>query len=195
VPSSQRSLGLGIQWLIVRLLGSIPAPIVFGALMDSTCILWHKSCDGESGSCRAYDNSKMSQILLIVALIGKGVSLVSFILAWIVYKPPQHNPLATSATLDPGDILTNKDPNNIAVISKENIDNYSVTLLNHSSIRPSWKILFNVKLIIFSSNEKTVRIIYYHEWSFVIVFAVYCFKRSVIYYYDVIVNNVLLCHY
>lgn len=88
VPATQRSLGLGIQWLIVRLLGSIPAPILFGVLVDSTCVLWQESCIGEKGSCRAYNNSSMSRIMLTVALIGKGVSTVSFICAWMLYKAP-----------------------------------------------------------------------------------------------------------
>ena len=41
VPPSQRSYGLGIQMDLVRILGAIPGPIVFGALLDKTCILWN----------------------------------------------------------------------------------------------------------------------------------------------------------
>jgi len=35
--------------------GGIPAPIYFGALIDSTCLKWgHKKCGGR-GACRMYD--------------------------------------------------------------------------------------------------------------------------------------------
>lgn len=60
VRDDQRSFALGIQWIKVRILGTIPAPMVFGALIDETCILWNKTCDGE-GSCLVYDNLYMSR--------------------------------------------------------------------------------------------------------------------------------------
>ena len=41
VPPAQRSYALGIQMDLTRILGAIPGPIVFGALLDKTCILWN----------------------------------------------------------------------------------------------------------------------------------------------------------
>ena len=41
VPPAQRSYALGMQMDLVRVLGAIPGPIVFGALLDKTCILWN----------------------------------------------------------------------------------------------------------------------------------------------------------
>uniref|UniRef100_T1JNZ4 Solute carrier organic anion transporter family member n=1 Tax=Strigamia maritima TaxID=126957 RepID=T1JNZ4_STRMM len=120
VPDNQRSLGLGIQWLIIRLLGSIPSPIVFGALMDSTCILWHSTCEGEFGNCRVYNNTDMSKILLTVALIGKGVSLVSFACAWLVYKAPPD--IVDNVKIEGHFSLTLKGPGDISVISREDLD-------------------------------------------------------------------------
>ncbi|CAH1775815.1 unnamed protein product, partial [Owenia fusiformis] len=34
VPSMQRSFGIGLQWVLLRLLGTIPGPIVMGAALD-----------------------------------------------------------------------------------------------------------------------------------------------------------------
>uniref|UniRef100_A0A667ZL20 Solute carrier organic anion transporter family member n=1 Tax=Myripristis murdjan TaxID=586833 RepID=A0A667ZL20_9TELE len=49
-----KSLALGIQTLVVRTLGGIPAPVYFGALIDSTCLKWAvKKCGGR-GACRLY---------------------------------------------------------------------------------------------------------------------------------------------
>lgn len=62
VHEDQKSFALGIQWLKVRILGTIPAPIIFGRLIDETCILWKESdCEADSGSCLVYDNKYMSR--------------------------------------------------------------------------------------------------------------------------------------
>lgn len=41
--------------MIFRLLGYIPAPILFGNLIDSTCLLWRTSCGNRGGRCLLYD--------------------------------------------------------------------------------------------------------------------------------------------
>nr|XP_053651830.1 solute carrier organic anion transporter family member 4A1-like [Cherax quadricarinatus] len=63
VPDSHRSFALGLQWIVVRLLGTIPGPILFGALIDDTCILWQSTC-GKGGACRSYDNFYMSRLVV-----------------------------------------------------------------------------------------------------------------------------------
>ena len=45
VPGSQRSLAMGVRWIVSCLLGSIPGPILVGYLMDSTCVFWKRECD------------------------------------------------------------------------------------------------------------------------------------------------------
>ncbi|XP_077868619.1 solute carrier organic anion transporter family member 4A1-like [Saccoglossus kowalevskii] len=87
VPFSQRSFALGIQWIVIRVLGSIPGPIVFGAVIDRSCILWEEKC-GSSGTCWQYDNPMMSLYLFIVAAGLKVLSLLFFSLALCTYKPP-----------------------------------------------------------------------------------------------------------
>jgi len=61
VRDDQRSFALGVQWIKVRILGTIPAPMVFGALIDDTCILWNETCEGR-GACLVYDNYYMSRL-------------------------------------------------------------------------------------------------------------------------------------
>ncbi|XP_078576841.1 uncharacterized protein LOC144862330 [Branchiostoma floridae x Branchiostoma japonicum] len=87
VPESQRSLALGVQTIILRFLGSIPGPIVFGKIIDSTCLVWQEKC-GERGSCWIYDKESMAYKFLMVALIWQAISLVGFGLALWSYKPP-----------------------------------------------------------------------------------------------------------
>jgi len=35
--------------------------MVFGALIDETCILWQESCHEEVGACLVYDNQYMGR--------------------------------------------------------------------------------------------------------------------------------------
>ncbi|XP_055547959.1 solute carrier organic anion transporter family member 4A1 [Wyeomyia smithii] len=92
VHDDQRSFALGIQWIKVRVLGTIPAPMIFGRLIDETCILWQESCDGH-GACLVYDNASMSKYMLLLALVGKACSVIFFFGAWFYYIPPKaiHN--------------------------------------------------------------------------------------------------------
>uniref|UniRef100_W5NE99 Solute carrier organic anion transporter family member n=1 Tax=Lepisosteus oculatus TaxID=7918 RepID=W5NE99_LEPOC len=67
-----KSLALGIQTLMIRTLGGIPAPVYFGALIDSTCLKWGiKKCGGR-GACRMYNSNMYRHVFLglIVSLSG-----------------------------------------------------------------------------------------------------------------------------
>ncbi|XP_043092168.1 solute carrier organic anion transporter family member 1C1 isoform X1 [Puntigrus tetrazona] len=78
-----KSLALGIQTLVMRTLGGIPAPVYFGALIDSTCLKWGiKSCGGR-GACRLYDSNMYRVIFLSLTTCLSGCSYF-FIIAVIV---------------------------------------------------------------------------------------------------------------
>ncbi|XP_053609403.1 solute carrier organic anion transporter family member 4A1-like isoform X2 [Plodia interpunctella] len=87
VREDQRSFALGIQWIKVRLLGTIPAPLLFGFLIDLSCSLWDTACSS-TGACLLYDNVNMSRYMLALALVGKLCSILFFFLAWWFYRPP-----------------------------------------------------------------------------------------------------------
>ncbi|XP_017111436.1 solute carrier organic anion transporter family member 4A1 isoform X1 [Drosophila elegans] len=90
VQDEQRSFALGLQWIKVRLLGTIPAPLIFGALIDESCILWHEPCDKDAGgACLVYDNFYISRYMWLLALICKLGSVVFFSCAWWFYVPPK----------------------------------------------------------------------------------------------------------
>ncbi|XP_041975302.1 solute carrier organic anion transporter family member 4A1 isoform X2 [Aricia agestis] len=98
VREDQRSFALGIQWILVRLLGTIPAPLMFGFLIDLSCSLWSSNC-GTTGACRLYDNRYMSRYMLAIALVGKLCSVLFFFLAWWCYRPPNNNAVAPALVL------------------------------------------------------------------------------------------------
>ncbi|XP_030049280.1 solute carrier organic anion transporter family member 4C1 [Microcaecilia unicolor] len=88
VPDKQRSFALGVQWLFVRLLGSIPGPILFGITIDSSCILWQIDQCGDKGACWTYDNSKMAFLLIAISASAKVITILFVIGAFCFYKPP-----------------------------------------------------------------------------------------------------------
>ena len=44
VGDEERSLAIGLQNIVIRLLGSIPGPVMFGYFIDRTCLLWDINC-------------------------------------------------------------------------------------------------------------------------------------------------------
>ena len=44
VREHERSMAIGLQSVIIRLIGSIPGPVLFGYFIDRTCLLWETSC-------------------------------------------------------------------------------------------------------------------------------------------------------
>ncbi|XP_056404526.1 solute carrier organic anion transporter family member 4A1 [Hyla sarda] len=118
VSDSQRSFALGIQWILVRTLGGIPGPIAFGSMIDISCLLWQNQ-SGERGSCYMYQNSAMSNYMLIAGLVYKLLGLVFFLLALLLYKPPPVSPASSvdkaanghSAKGSQGETLVNSSGN------------------------------------------------------------------------------------
>ncbi|XP_063220561.1 solute carrier organic anion transporter family member 74D-like [Bacillus rossius redtenbacheri] len=60
VKQKDKALALGLSMLTVSLLAFIPGPIIFGAIIDSTCLVWDTSCPGR-GNCWLYhrDNFRL----------------------------------------------------------------------------------------------------------------------------------------
>ncbi|XP_006126244.2 solute carrier organic anion transporter family member 4A1 [Pelodiscus sinensis] len=112
VSDRQKSFALGIQWIVVRTLGSIPGPIAFGSMIDLSCLVWQDQC-GEQGSCYVYQNFAMSRYTLIAGVVYKVAGTVFFLLACLLYKPPPPESQPGSSTaLENGkcDLQENKSP-------------------------------------------------------------------------------------
>ena len=54
VEERDKSLSLGILMAVQTLFSFLPAPIIFGILIDKTCILWGSTCS-KKGNCWLYD--------------------------------------------------------------------------------------------------------------------------------------------
>ncbi|KAG1670329.1 Solute carrier organic anion transporter family member 3A1 [Nymphon striatum] len=54
VDKVDKTLAQGLQAIVFSLLGLIPAPLIFGEIFDSACILWDVEC-GHEKNCLVYD--------------------------------------------------------------------------------------------------------------------------------------------
>ncbi|XP_052429671.1 solute carrier organic anion transporter family member 1C1-like [Carassius gibelio] len=75
-----KSLSMGIFLLVLRVFGGIPAPICFGALIDTTCLKWGQNKSGERGACRMYDIETFRYLFL--GLVSS-LQAFSYTLLWI----------------------------------------------------------------------------------------------------------------
>ncbi|XP_064484439.1 solute carrier organic anion transporter family member 4A1-like isoform X2 [Ornithodoros turicata] len=92
VTAQQKSFALGLQWTCIRLLGTIPAPVIFGKAMDLACTMWSGQETKVTGNCLLYDNRSMSINLSILLLSLKATSVMLFVCANLSYKPPDPTP-------------------------------------------------------------------------------------------------------
>ncbi|NWY65133.1 SO4C1 protein, partial [Erithacus rubecula] len=89
VPDKQRSFALGVQLVFLRLLGTIPGPILFGVAIDSSCTLWDINECEVKGACWVYDNERMAYLLMGISAACKIITIIFAIMAVYFYKPPK----------------------------------------------------------------------------------------------------------
>ncbi|XP_077548386.1 solute carrier organic anion transporter family member 4A1-like [Haemaphysalis longicornis] len=89
VGDTAKPLALGLQWVSVRLFGTILAPIAIGSIIDRSCLTWQTLCGGLPGACLIYENASMSYNLFGLLILLKTLSVFFFFLAWTSYVPPK----------------------------------------------------------------------------------------------------------
>lgn len=47
-------MAMGVIQFAIGLFGNVPCPIIYGAVVDSACLVWDKIC-GAAGACSLYD--------------------------------------------------------------------------------------------------------------------------------------------
>ncbi|XP_053104331.1 solute carrier organic anion transporter family member 5A1 isoform X2 [Hemicordylus capensis] len=85
VEDGERPFALGMQFVLLRTLAYIPTPIYFGAVIDTTCMLWQQEC-GVQGSCWEYDVTSFRFVYFGLAAGLKCVGFLFIFLAWYSLK-------------------------------------------------------------------------------------------------------------
>ncbi|XP_029611663.1 solute carrier organic anion transporter family member 5A1-like [Salmo trutta] len=90
VDEQERPFALGMQFVLLRTLAYIPTPIYFGAVIDTTCMLWQQDC-GVHGSCWEYDVTSFRFVYFGLAASLKFIGFIFIFLTWysIKYKEEQ----------------------------------------------------------------------------------------------------------
>ncbi|XP_075406772.1 solute carrier organic anion transporter family member 5A1 isoform X1 [Tenrec ecaudatus] len=85
VEDAERPFALGMQFVLLRTLAYIPTPIYFGAVIDTTCMLWQHEC-GVQGSCWEYNVTSLRFVYFGLAAGLKFVGFIFIFLAWYSMK-------------------------------------------------------------------------------------------------------------
>ncbi|XP_042320498.1 solute carrier organic anion transporter family member 5A1 [Sceloporus undulatus] len=85
VEDGERPFALGMQFVLLRTLAYIPTPIYFGAVIDTTCMLWQQEC-GVQGSCWEYDVTSFRFVYFGLAAGLKCIGFLFIFLAWYSIK-------------------------------------------------------------------------------------------------------------
>jgi len=64
VELRDKSLSMAFQVVFMSLLALLPSPIVYGALIDKSCILWQEEC-GDTTNCLLYNTENLRKIVML----------------------------------------------------------------------------------------------------------------------------------
>jgi len=63
VEVRDKALSFAFQTVFLSLFAMLPSPIIFGAIIDNTCLLWQEEC-GETTNCLLYDTDMLRTYLM-----------------------------------------------------------------------------------------------------------------------------------
>uniref|UniRef100_A0A0N4ZK40 Solute carrier organic anion transporter family member n=1 Tax=Parastrongyloides trichosuri TaxID=131310 RepID=A0A0N4ZK40_PARTI len=78
VPPATRSISLGLQGFLVSLIGTLPSPILWGMIIDSSCLVWEKTCSKEArGSCTIYNPDQLRWRMHVLYCVIRIISMTT----------------------------------------------------------------------------------------------------------------------
>ncbi|XP_025100117.1 solute carrier organic anion transporter family member 2A1-like [Pomacea canaliculata] len=83
VAEVDKPLAIGLYSFLYTLLGWFPAPVLYGQVVDTTCLLWSSGCAGR-GSCSLYDLRAFRHRMFGTFFTTRVVYLVFLVIALVV---------------------------------------------------------------------------------------------------------------
>ncbi|CAF1284493.1 unnamed protein product [Rotaria sp. Silwood1] len=121
VQHELQSFGLGLENCIMKILAQIPAPILFGIIIDNQCLFWSQATCDRRGSCFIYNGDRLPLTLFGTAIIIKGISFFLLIILLIVtirrHKTPNNPSSSSSHPFPPPSTLQFQEQENLLIIS------------------------------------------------------------------------------
>ncbi|XP_022077434.2 solute carrier organic anion transporter family member 2B1 [Acanthochromis polyacanthus] len=85
VPPEDKSLAVGVQYMLFRVLAFMPGPVLYGSVIDTTCILWGRKC-GKTTSCLYYNLDRFRERFLGLQVVFVCGGLLCFLLTVVVLR-------------------------------------------------------------------------------------------------------------
>jgi organic anion transporter 4A len=85
VEPKYRPMAIALKNALLVMLTTLPAPLVYGWVIDRSCILWDDECGGTT-NCLEYDNWKMRISLCLLAVLPNTASVAFYFFAFKLLK-------------------------------------------------------------------------------------------------------------
>lgn len=82
VSVKDKSVAQGLILMLVSLFALIPGPILFGRIIDETCIVWTEQCSGRKGNCQLYDQKLFRYYVNLSAFCLTSIGVFFDFLVW-----------------------------------------------------------------------------------------------------------------
>lgn len=82
VSKQDKSVTQGLILMLISLFALIPGPIMFGRIIDSTCLVWTEQCSGRRGNCQLYDQRRFRYLINLTAFSLTSIGVFFDILVW-----------------------------------------------------------------------------------------------------------------
>lgn len=81
VKKEDKSFAQGLTLMLISLFALIPGPILYGWLIDKTCLIWNYKCE-RIGNCQLYDQTKFRYYINIAAFCLTFIGVMFDVLVW-----------------------------------------------------------------------------------------------------------------
>ncbi|XP_077197278.1 solute carrier organic anion transporter family member 2B1 isoform X2 [Paroedura picta] len=99
VKAEDKSFAIGIQFLLLRIAAWLPAPVLNGSLIDSTCILWQSKCR-KRAACRYYNNTALRHSFIGIQVWFQVCCFLCLVAVYYLYhREEQVQPRSTEENL------------------------------------------------------------------------------------------------